>query len=284
MLKPSKIHAFISLILLSGLTMGQNKGHYEKGYKKLVEVDGEAGEKVINELEKKSPELAKYIVEFVFGDVYSGDALPPDRKEIAVIAALTSLGTASPQLKVHLNAALNTGNTISEIQEVILQMSVYSGFPSSINAMNLFDEVIKERRSKGIHDPIGDQPKESNVNRAVRGKTLISLMDPKIANQLTSQFEGLSPDLVRYIWEYAYGDILSRDNLGLQKRQIATIASLAAMGNAEPQLKFHINAGLNIGLTHHHIEEIMLLMTVYVGFPSAINGMYTLHEVNEARQ
>lgn len=233
---------------------------------------------------KKSSDLARNIVELVFGDIYAGQGLLPSQKKIAVIAALTSLGKASPQLRVHLNAALNTGNTIAQVQEVILQMSVYSGFPSSINAMNLLDEVIDERRSKGINDPIGDQPKVSNVNRAVRGKTLISSMDPKIAEQLTKQFEGLSPDLVSYVFEYAYGDILYRDNLELKERQIATIASLTALGNTNSQLKFHINAGLNIGLTYENIEEIMLLMTAYAGFPAAINGINTLFEVIEQRK
>jgi len=54
---------------------------------------------------------------------------------------------------------------------------------------------------------------------------------------------------------------------------------LAALGNAKPQLKFHINAGLNIGLTEIEVKEIMLLMSVYAGFPSAINGTNILKEV-----
>jgi 4-carboxymuconolactone decarboxylase len=51
------------------------------------------------------------------------------------------------------------------------------------------------------------------------------------------------------------------------------------MGNAQPQLKFHINAGLNVGITVDEVKEIMLLMSVYAGFPSAINGTNILKEV-----
>ena len=58
---------------------------------------------------------------------------------------------------------------------------------------------------------------------------------------------------------------------------------MTALGNAQPQLKFHINAGLNIGLTETEIKEIMLLMSVYAGFPAAINGTNILKEVINER-
>ncbi|MDH6533836.1 carboxymuconolactone decarboxylase family protein [Parabacteroides sp. 52] len=61
--------------------------------------------------------------------------------------------------------------------------------------------------------------------------------------------------------------------------QIATIAVLATLGNSQPQLKFHIKGALNIGLSKDEIKEIMLLMTVYAGFPAAINGTNILKEV-----
>ena len=79
-------------------------------------------------------------------------------------------------------------------------------------------------------------------------------------------------------------DITARNNINKKYREIATIAALTALGNAQPQLKFHINAGLNIGLTADELKEIMLLMTVYSGFPSAINGTNILKEVLDERQ
>ena len=84
--------------------------------------------------------------------------------------------------------------------------------------------------------------------------------------------------------EFGYGDILSRDNLTLKQRQLITIAALIALGNAQPQLKFHINAGLIVGLTVPVINEVMLLMSVYAGFPAAINGTMILKEVVLSRK
>lgn len=117
----------------------------ERGYKMLHKVDGKAGEDVKNSLNEISPDLVKYIVEYAFGDIYSRDGLDLKSKEIAVVAALTALGNAEPQLKVHLNAALNVGLTADEIKEIMLLLTVYSGFPSAINGMNILKEVLKER-------------------------------------------------------------------------------------------------------------------------------------------
>lgn len=253
---------------------------YKRGWEKLKEIDGEAGEKVINSLKDVSPDLGNYIIEYAFGDIYSQDGLSVKSKEIAVVAALTAMGTAQPQLKVHLNGALNTGSSINEVKEVILQMSVYSGFPSSINAMNALIEVLAERERLGIKDEIGNVPTEKNItDRLETGAQQLSLLDSVQVRRLKEAYGDFSPDLVKFTLEYGYADIFSRDNLSLKHRQIATIAALTAMGNAQPQLKFHINAGLNIGLSAEEIKDLMLLMTVYAGFPAAINGTNILKEV-----
>ena len=115
---------------------------YEKGWEKLKEIDGEAGENVITSLKDVSPDLANYIIEFPFGDVYSREGLGLKEREIATIAALTALGNATPQLKVHIKAALNVGCTETEIKEIIIQMAVYAGFPAAINAMLAAKEVF----------------------------------------------------------------------------------------------------------------------------------------------
>jgi len=79
---------------------------YSQGWEKLKEIDGAAGEKVIESLKDIWPDLGKFIIEYAFGDVYTRDGLDLKSKEIAVVAALTAMGTAQPQLKVHLNGAL----------------------------------------------------------------------------------------------------------------------------------------------------------------------------------
>ncbi|MFC4163036.1 carboxymuconolactone decarboxylase family protein [Epilithonimonas zeae] len=257
---------------------------YVKGWEKLKEIDGEAGEKVINGLKDISPDLGKFIIEYAFGDVYSRDGLDLKSKEIAVVASLTAMGTAQPQLKVHINGALNTGSTINEVKEVILQMAVYSGFPSSINGMNALKEVLKEREAHGIKDEVGEMATNSTpINRLELGKEELTKLDSLQVERLNNAYNDFSPELVKLTLEFGYADVFSRNNLAPKYRQIATISALTALGNAQPQLKFHINAGLNIGLTVENIKEIMLLMSVYSGFPSAINGTNILKEVVSER-
>ena len=253
---------------------------YKRGWEKLKEIDGEAGEQVIQSLADISPDLGKFIVAYVFGDIYTRETLDLKTKEIAVVAILTAMGTAQPQLKVHINGALNTGSTISEVKEVILQMSVYSGFPSTINGMNTLKEVLEERQHRGIQDEIGNPPSETdNADRLTRGTQALSALDSLQVARLKNAYANFSPELVQFTLEYGYGDIFSRDNLSKKNRQIATISALTAMGTAKPQLKFHIHAALNIGITTEEIKEIMLLMTIYAGFPAAINGTNALKEV-----
>jgi len=110
---------------------------FEKGSRKLSEVDGQVGEDVVAPL----GDLGKYIVEFAFGDIYSREGLSLRDREIATIAMLASRSGVEPQLKVHINAGLNVGLTYEEIEEIIIQTVPYSGFPTAINALNILKEI-----------------------------------------------------------------------------------------------------------------------------------------------
>ena len=125
---------------------------FDKGLELLTKIDGEAGQNVIESLQDICPDLAKYTIEYPFGDIYAREGLDLKSREIATVAALTALGNCAPQLKVHLNAALNVGCSEEEIKEVILQMSVYAGFPAALNGMFAFKEVLTERSNNRLTD------------------------------------------------------------------------------------------------------------------------------------
>ncbi|GAA3990622.1 carboxymuconolactone decarboxylase family protein [Comamonas faecalis] len=120
------------------------ENRYERGLAKLREIDGEAGERVVQSLEGIAPDFARYLIEFPFGDVYSRPGLDLKSREIAVVAALTALGNAAPQLKVHIQAALNVGVTRDEVVETIMQMAVYAGFPAALNGLSAAKEVFAQ--------------------------------------------------------------------------------------------------------------------------------------------
>lgn len=115
---------------------------YSRGWEKLREIDGQAGERVIASLADIAPDFAKYLIEFPFGDIYSRPQLDLKAREIGVVAALTALGNAMPQLKVHIHGALNVGCTREEVVEIIMQMAVYAGFPAALNGLSAAREVF----------------------------------------------------------------------------------------------------------------------------------------------
>jgi len=116
---------------------------YERGLKKLEEIDGEAGANVVESLKDIAPDFADYLIEFPFGDIYSRPGLDLRSREIATIAALTAMGNATPQLKVHITAGLNVGLSQEEVVESIMQMAVYAGFPAALNGLFAARDVFE---------------------------------------------------------------------------------------------------------------------------------------------
>ena len=116
------------------------------GQEMLQKVDGKGGDAVVESLQDIAPDFAQYLIEFPFGDIYSRPGLDLRSREIATVAALTALGNAVLQLKVHIGAALHVGLTQDEIIEVIMQMAVYAGFPAALNGLFAAKEVFASHK------------------------------------------------------------------------------------------------------------------------------------------
>src|SRR6185436_14255608 len=125
--------------------MAAQNERQERGAAALAAITGGTGAAVVESLKDLAPDLAQWIIEFSYGDVMSRPGLDLRSRQFATVAALTAMGTAIPQLRVNLHGALNVGCEPSELVEVILQMTVYSGFHSTIDALNIAREVFKER-------------------------------------------------------------------------------------------------------------------------------------------
>lgn len=83
----------------------------------------------------------------------------------------------------------------------------------------------------------------------------------------------ISPDLGKFIVEFAFGDIYTRKVLDLQERELITITSLLTAGGCEPQLEVHINGSLNVGIAPQKVIEAFLQCIPYTGFPKVINAV-----------
>lgn len=121
---------------------------YERGLAKLNEIDGEGGVNVVRSLADIAPDFGRLLIEFPFGDIYSRPGLDLRSRELAVVAALTAMGNAAPQLKVHIQGALNVGVTRDEVVEVMMQMAVYAGFPAALNGLFAAREVFAAQEAE----------------------------------------------------------------------------------------------------------------------------------------
>ncbi|WP_339108554.1 carboxymuconolactone decarboxylase family protein [Thioclava sp. GXIMD4216] len=124
---------------------------------------------------------------------------------------------------------------------------------------------------------------KAEETRLERGQRALETIDGQAGQNVIDALADIAPDFATYLFEFPFGDIYSRPGLSLRDREVATISALAAMGTAQPQLKVHIEAGLNVGISQEEITEILMQMAVYAGFPAALNGLFAAKEVFAAR-
>ena len=118
---------------------------FQRGWELLRQVDNAGGEAVISSLADIAPALGRYIVEFAFGDIYAREGLSLQERELVTIASLLTAGGGEPQLRVHLNGALNVGIPPQKIVEALIHCVPYVGFPRVLNAVFTAGDIFASR-------------------------------------------------------------------------------------------------------------------------------------------
>jgi 4-carboxymuconolactone decarboxylase len=131
--------------MVLGITMENER--YDRGLAALRRANEEGMDELIRSTDAIAPDLARYVIEFAYGDIYSRPGLLPKQRELCIVATLTALGNRERQLRDHIKAALNSGCTPRELTETILMMAVYAGFPAAINGMQIAREVLLRESS-----------------------------------------------------------------------------------------------------------------------------------------
>ena len=190
-------------------------------------------------------------------------ALSQRQQAIIPVAALAAAGDLTA-LKGALNQALDSGMSVNDGKEVLVQLYAYAGFPRSLNALNTFMVVLAERREQGIEDAPGESPQTP----IPQGD---ALLEQGTANQtelaggpVKGPLFDFAPAADEYLKTHLFGDIFARDNLTWKDREISTIAMLSAMEGVEPQLLAHIHIGMNTGLTENQLQQLVGVLTEQV--------------------
>lgn len=121
---------------------------YRKGRRKLAQIHGARGLEAIDSMTDIAPDLARMVYEFPFAQIYTRPGLDLKARQLGTVSALIALGHARPQLKAHLHGALKVGWTKNELVELIMQLAIYAGFPSALNALVVAREVFGETVKK----------------------------------------------------------------------------------------------------------------------------------------
>jgi 4-carboxymuconolactone decarboxylase len=207
------------------------------------------------------------------------------QRQIINVAALTTLGFAAPQLRFHIDGALNVGVSATEIVEVIMQMSVYAGFPAALNGLAVAKAAFADRPETGnLLQESTVQPEETSQQRYERGMDAIGRVNGASGEEVMGSLAHIAPELGGFIAEFAFGDIWTRPGLEVKSRELATGASLTTQGTALAQLRIHLHGFLNVGGTREEAVETIIQLAGYAGFPAALNGIAAAREVFAARE
>lgn len=125
--------------------------------------------------------------------------------------------------------------------------------------------------------------KTMEKTRLENGMEQLQKIDGAGGEDVIQSLQDISPDLGRFIVEFAFGDIYTREGLNLQEREIITITSLLTAGGCESQLEVHINGALNVGVTPQKIVETFLQCIPYTGFPKVLNAIFVAKRIFEER-
>ncbi|MEC3956523.1 carboxymuconolactone decarboxylase family protein [Nocardia sp. CDC153] len=257
---------------------------YDRGFAVLRTVGGDAADAVIARIAETAPDLARLTVEFGYGDIYSRPGLSLRQRQLINVAALSAMGTAAPQLRFHIDGALNVGVTPAEVVETIIHISVYAGIPASLNGLAVAKAAFADRPDLASPIVLAPNPGEETAKeRYERGLEALNRIDGEAGHQVIAALADIAPDMARYVIEFAFADVYSRPGLDLATRELATIAACTALGTAAPQLRVHIHGLLNVGGTREEVIEAITQMAGYAGFPAALNGIAAAREVFEIR-
>ena len=226
-----------------------------------------------------SPSLAQWTVEFEFGEVLARSGLDKISKHLASLMMLAMRGNSEDLILLHLAGAIADDVPRTAIIEALIQLSVYGGFPTALNAFAVAGKVFA-----GSAVPQRDAPAPGTIGRAepfdrtARGLATLEATSGGSGDAVVKSFAGVAPDIGAMIVDHAYGDIFARPGLDPKTRELTACAALAAMGSIdEGPLGVHVKAARTLGATEAEVFETILNIAPYAGYPAAQRAIVVAH-------
>lgn len=205
------------------------------------------------------PGMAVYTNDVLFGDVWVRPELSPRDRSLVVVSVL--IATNKPaQLQGHLGRALNNGVTPVEASGVLTHLAIYSGWPSAVSALDVYEQVYTARTVDLASLRTALEPLPVPAWEAARAKT---------AND---EFGTIAPKFTQLTNDVVFGDLWRRADLSVRDRSLVTLAALAGMGD-DDQLEFYLHRAVDSGLTRDQITEAFTHLAFYAGWSKATKAM-----------
>ena len=211
-----------------------------------------------------APGLATLTDDVLYGDVWRRRELSPRDRSLVTIAALIATGKPA-QLAGHLGRALDNGVRPSEASGILAHLAIYSGWPSAVSALDIYEQVYTARKI------------DTAALSAAGPRLSAATSDAARARAVHDEFGTVAPKFVELTNAVVFDDLWRRSDLSPRDRSLVTIAALAATGDDE--LEMYIRRGLESGLTGAQIGEAVTHLAFYAGWSKATKAMRTVTRV-----
>ena len=241
----------------------------------LMATDAESAAGMAAAMEARHGVLGSFANDHVLGYLWSRPELSRRDRSLIVIAFLMTIG-AREELATHVQGALHHGLSRDEVREVLNQVAGYAGFPMAMQATRVVDKTFArldgvDRLPAREPAPPKDDPERWEAAADVMGTMFggRAATDPAQARAGASDALGGVGEMA---FDWGFGELWSRDVLSRRDRSMVTVAILGML-RCTDELAIHVPAALNHGCSRTEVEEIMVQLTVYGGFPRAVEGM-----------
>ena len=160
------------------------------------------------------------------------------------------------RLEPAIHAALDEGVRVNELKDAFAQLYAYTGFPRSLNALNLLERLLSERKESGIVDDEG----KPFQRPAAWDDAALAL---HFGTEMQTRDEGgtpwdytFCPQADYYMKSHLFGDIYACNQFTPAERELLTVAALSAMDGVEPQFEGHKECAVFMGNTKEQVDYL----------------------------
>ena len=141
------------------------------------------------------------------------------------------------------------------VSEILLQSTLFAGFPRALNALHAFREVYGDSASA----PVALQPEDLQVFRD-RGESLFRDIYQDQSDRVLNLLDSYHPELRDWILVSAYGRVLARPGVAASTRELAACAALIVSEDLR-QLTSHARGARNTGASDKDVAETAALVS-----------------------